>query len=68
MHVQRGQHRIDAQVVDAGFLGGLPQRGGDDIGVGVLAMPAELQPPPEPRMQRQQRPGSGVVEHERRAR
>ena len=33
----------------------------------VLAVPAQLQPPPEPRMQRQQCVGAGVVEHERGA-
>ena len=67
MHVQRGQLGVDRQAVDAGFLGGFPQRGGDDVGVGLLAVPAQLQPPPEPRMQRQQRAGAGVVEDERRA-
>ncbi len=33
----------------------------------VLAVPAQLHPPAEPRVQRQQRVRAGVVEHERRA-
>ena len=68
MHVQRRELGIDRQAVDAGFLGGFAQCGGDDVGVGVLAVPAELQPPAEPRMQRQQCVGAGVVEHQRGSR
>ena len=40
--------------VDAGLLGRLAQRGGDDVGVAVLAVPAELHPAAQPRMQGQQ--------------
>jgi hypothetical protein len=61
-----GKGRIDRQAVDAGLLGGLPQRGGGDVGVRFLAMPAQLQPPAEPRVQCEQCVGAGVVEHERR--
>ena len=67
MHVQRRGLGIDRQVVDAGFLGRFAQRRGDDVGVGLLAVAAELQPPAEPRMQRQQCVGAGVVEDQRRA-
>ncbi|GAC1401532.1 MAG: hypothetical protein NVSMB60_16750 [Mycobacterium sp.] len=68
VHMQRGERGIDGQVVDAGFLCGFTQRGGDDIGIGPLAMAAELQPPAEARVQGQQRAGAGVVEDERRTR
>ena len=51
VHVQGGQMRIDGQILDAGFLGGFAQPRRDDVGVGVLAVPAELQPPAEPRVQ-----------------
>jgi hypothetical protein len=64
MHVQRRQFGIDRQTVDAGLLGGFAQRGGDDVGVGLLAVPAQLQPPAEPWVQRQQRVAGGVVEDE----
>ena len=67
MHVQRGQLGVDLQVVDAGFFGCFAQRGGDNAGVGLLTVPAQLQPPPESWMQRQQRVGAGVVEDERGA-
>jgi len=36
------QDRVDQQTLDTGFLGGLAQSGGDDIGIGILAVPAEL--------------------------
>ena len=66
MHVNGGQHRVQAQTVDPGLLGGLPQCGTDDIAVGVLAVPAELKPSSEPRMQGQQHVLAGVVDDERR--
>ena len=66
MHVQGGHPRIDGQILDAGFLGGFAQRRGDDVGIGVLAMSAELQPPAEPWVQGEQRAGSGGVENQRR--
>ena len=65
VHVQSGHVRVDRQAGDARLLGGLAQGGGDDVGVAVLAVPAELQPAAEPRMQRQQGLRSGVVEHQR---
>ena len=66
--VDRGQVGCDPQAVDAGFFGGLPQRCRHDVGVGILAVPAQLDPPPQPRMQRQQHLTAGVVEHQRRRR
>ena len=53
VHVQRRRHRVDRRPVDAGFLGGLAQRRGGDVGVAVLAVPAELHPPAEPGVQGQ---------------
>ncbi len=74
-HTQRAGDRVDvhgdqvgfdAQAVDAGFFGGLAQRCRHDVGVGILAVAAQLDPPPQPRMQRQQHLTAGVVEHQRR--
>jgi hypothetical protein len=42
VHVQRGQLGVDLQVVDAGFFGCFAQRGGDNAGVGLLTVPAQL--------------------------
>ena len=73
-HSQRARHRVhvyrrdvllDLQPEDAGLLGRLAQGGGGDVGVAVLAVPAELQPPAEPGVQGQQGVRSGVVEHQR---
>lgn len=44
MDVQCGERRVDGQARDAGFLGGFPQGGGQDIGVCLVAVPAEPQP------------------------
>jgi len=62
MHVQRGGLGIDREVVDAGFLGRFAQRRRDNVGVGLLAVAAELELSADPRMQRQQCVGAAVVE------
>ncbi len=51
--VDRGQVGVDPQAVDTGFLGGLAQGRRDDVGVVLLAVPAQLDPSAQPRMQRQ---------------
>ena len=68
MDVDRGQVGSDPQAVDAGFFGGLAQRCRHDVGVGILAVPAQLDPPAQPWMQGQQHLTAGVVEHQRRRR
>ena len=50
MHVDRDRIGVDAQPLDPGFLAGLPQCGRTDIGIVVLAVPAELQPTADTRM------------------
>jgi hypothetical protein len=55
--------RIDLQILDAGLLGRFPQRGGGEPGVTVLAVPTELHPTPDPRMQGQQHVRAIVREH-----
>ena len=62
-----GQFGRDAQVGDAGFLGGLAQRRGDDIVVVVLAVPAQLHPATQPRVQGEQYLSAAVVEHQCRS-
>ena len=47
MDVDGGQVRVYHQAVDPRFLGGLPQGGRDDVVIGSLAVPAQLNPAPE---------------------
>ena len=68
MRVRRQQFRIDHQIGDAGFLGGLAQGRVDDRLVRRLAVTAELDPPPHPRMQGEQHVAVVGVEHDRRRR
>lgn len=42
MHVNRGQFGFDGQARDTGLLGCLAFGGGDDVGIGVLAVATEL--------------------------
>ena len=54
MHMNRSEIRVQMQIRDPGFLGGLPQCGTEDVDVGVLAVPTQLQPSSEAGMQGQQ--------------
>ena len=75
-HAQRTRQRMDMhgnefgvhpQAGDPGFLGGLAQRSGHEVVVFVFAVPAQLHPPAQPRVQSQQHPAAAVIEHQRRS-
>jgi hypothetical protein len=63
MHVQMQRPRVDGEVLDARFLGRFPQRCRGKASVPVLAVAAELQPAPDPRVQREQHLGAVVREN-----
>ena len=64
MHMDRSEIRIQVQIFDPGFLGGLPQRGIEDVDVAVLTVPTQLQPSSEAGMQSQQHLLRGVIDDE----
>ena len=55
------------QSVDSGLLLCLAECGRDDVGVGHFAVATQLNPPAQPRMQRQHGLSAGVVEHQGRS-
>ncbi|GAA1221996.1 hypothetical protein GCM10009608_68090 [Pseudonocardia alaniniphila] len=59
---------VDTEPLDARLLRRLAQRRVPQRGVPVLAVTAELQPPPDPRVQGEQRPLAAGVQNQRRGR